>query len=90
MEGLRVGMLGCRAVGTGVAWVAGRARAAAAGTGPVCRSRCSGWRCGDVTRKRDPAVDHDHGEGGDAAAVVADPEVDVVVEVMGGSSRPGR
>ena len=82
MEGLRVGMLGCGAVGTGVARLLvehGRPLRDRAGV-PIALQRVA---VRDVTRKRDPAVDPTM-VSGDAAAVVADPEVDVVVEVMGG------
>ena len=82
MEGLRVGMLGCGAVGTGVARLLvehGRPVRDRAGV-PIALQRVA---VRDVTRKRDPAVDPTM-VSGDAAAVVADPEVDVVVEVMGG------
>ena len=82
MEGLRVGMLGCGAVGTGVARLLlehGRSVRDRAGVSIALQ-----WvAVRDVTRKRDPAVDPTM-VSGDAAAVVADPEVDVVVEVMGG------
>jgi homoserine dehydrogenase len=82
VEGLRVGMLGCGAVGTGVARLLvehGRPLRDRAGV-PIALQRVA---VRDVTRKRDPAVDPTM-ISGDAAAVVADPEVDVVVEVMGG------
>jgi Homoserine dehydrogenase, NAD binding domain len=82
VEGLRVGMLGCGAVGTGVARLLvehGRPLRDRAG-GEIALQRVA---VRDVTRKRDPAVDPTM-VSGDAAAVVADPEVDVVVEVMGG------
>src|SRR5215204_6090847 len=82
VEGLRVGMLGCGAVGTGVARLLvehGRPVRDRAGV-PIALQRVA---VRDVTRKRDPAVDPTM-VSGDAAAVVADPEVDVVVEVMGG------
>ena len=79
---LRIGMLGCGVVGTGVARLLVehatpvRDRAGVAITLQRVAVR-------DVTRKRDPAIDPTR-VSGDAAAVVADPEVDVVVEVMGG------
>jgi homoserine dehydrogenase len=75
-------MLGCGAVGTGVARLLvehGRPLSDRAGV-PIALQRVA---VRDVTRKRDPAVDPTM-VSGDAAAVVADPEVDVVVEVMGG------
>jgi homoserine dehydrogenase len=75
-------MLGCGAVGTGVARLLvehGRPLQDRAGV-PIALQRVA---VRDVTRKRDPAVDPTM-VSGDAAAVVADPEVDVVVEVMGG------
>jgi homoserine dehydrogenase len=75
-------MLGCGVVGTGVARlleehaIPVRDRAGVA----IVLQRVA---VRDVTRKRDPAVDPTR-ISGDAGAVVAGPEVDVVVEVMGG------
>jgi homoserine dehydrogenase len=79
---LRVGMLGCGVVGTGVArLLADHARPVADRAGmPIELARVA---VRDPSRKRDPAVDPTL-VGGDAAAVVGDPGVDVVVEVMGG------
>src|SRR5919197_412740 len=79
---LRVGMLGCGVVGTGVArLLVDHAGPVADRAGvPIELARIA---VRDPTRKRDPAVDLTR-VGGDAAAVVADDGVDVVVEVMGG------
>jgi homoserine dehydrogenase len=75
-------MLGCGVVGTGVArLLADHARPVADRAGePIGLARVA---VRDPSRKRDPAVDPTLVVG-DAAAVVADPAVDVVVEVMGG------
>src|SRR5918995_1740160 len=82
VEGLRVGMLGCGAVGTGVArLLVEHARPVADRAGVEVALQRVAVR--DVSRKRDPTVDPTR-ISGDAAGVVADPEVDVVVEVMGG------
>ena len=82
MGALRVGMLGCGVVGTGVArLLVDHAGPVADRAGvPIELARIA---VRDPTRKRDPAVDLTR-VGGDAAAVVADDGVDVVVEVMGG------
>ena len=75
-------MLGCGAVGTGVArLLVEHAQPVRDRAGVLIELQRVAVR--DVTRKRDPAVDPTM-VSGDAAAVVADPEVDVVVEVMGG------
>ena len=82
MELVRVGMLGCGAVGTGVARIlTDRARELRDRAGVAIELARVAVR--DVTKKRDPAVDPTLITG-DAAGVVADPEVDVVIEVMGG------
>ncbi len=82
MEQVRIGMLGCGVVGTGVARLliehAGPIRDRAGV--PVQLQRIA---VRSLAKKRDPAVDVALLVG-DAAAVVSDPEVDVVVEVMGG------
>jgi homoserine dehydrogenase len=81
-EPVRVGMLGCGVVGTGVArlLVDHAARVADRAGAAIHLQRVA---VRDVTRKRDPAVDPTRLTGR-AAEVVSDPEVDVVVEVMGG------
>ncbi len=81
-EPVRVGMLGCGVVGTGVArlLVDHAVRVADRAGAPIHLHRVA---VRDVTRKRDPAVDPTRITG-HAAEVVADPDVDVVVEVMGG------
>ena len=82
MEPIRVGMLGCGVVGTGVARLLTehaeliRDRAGL----PVHIQRVA---VRNTTKKRDPSVDVTRLVG-DPAAVVRDPEVDVVIEVMGG------
>jgi homoserine dehydrogenase len=75
-------MLGCGVVGTGVArlLVDHAGRVADRAGAPIHLQRVA---VRDVTRKRDPAVDPTRITGR-AADVVGDPEVDVVVEVMGG------
>jgi homoserine dehydrogenase len=75
-------MLGCGVVGTGVArlLVDHAARVADRAGAAIHLQRVA---VRDVTRKRDPAVDPTRLTGR-AAEVVSDPEVDVVVEVMGG------
>jgi len=75
-------MLGCGVVGTGVArlLVDHAVRVADRAGAPIHLQRVA---VRDVTRKRDPAVDPTRITGR-AADVVTDPEVDVVVEVMGG------
>ncbi len=79
---VRVGMLGCGVVGTGVARLLEQhATLVADRAGAGIELQRVAVR--DVTRKRDPAVDPTRLTGL-AAEVVADPEVDVVVEVMGG------
>jgi homoserine dehydrogenase len=81
-EPVRVGMLGCGVVGTGVARLliehveAIRDRAGV----PVQLQRIA---VRNLSKKRDPAVDPTLLVG-DAAEVVGDPQVDVVIEVMGG------
>jgi len=77
-----IGMLGCGAVGTGVARLLaehGELIRDRAGV-PLALRRIA---VRDLTKKRDPVVDPTI-LGGDPAAVVDDPDVDVVVEVMGG------
>jgi homoserine dehydrogenase len=81
-EPVAVGMLGCGTVGTGVArLLADHAAQVADRSGAAIRLQRVAVR--DLTRQRDAAVDRawltDR-----AAEVVADPQVDVVVEVMGG------
>ena len=82
MEPVRIGMLGCGVVGTGVARLLIehaepiRDRAGV----PVQLQRIA---VRNLAKKRDPAVDVTRLVG-DATTVVTDPEVDVVVEVMGG------
>jgi homoserine dehydrogenase len=81
-EPVRVGMLGCGAVGTGVARLlrehAGELRDR---TGTPIELRRVAVR--DLRKQRDPAVDPGWLTD-DPMAVVTDPEVDVVVEAMGG------
>jgi homoserine dehydrogenase len=82
VEPIRVGMLGCGVVGTGVARLLTehaepiRDRAGL----PIQIQRIA---VRNTAKKRDPAVDLTRLVG-DPAAVVRDPEVDVVIEVMGG------
>jgi homoserine dehydrogenase len=82
LEPIRIGMLGCGVVGTGVARLLTehaepiRDRAGV----PLQLQRIA---VRNLAKKRDPSVDMTR-LSGDAAAVVRDPEVDVVVEVMGG------
>ncbi len=82
MEPIRIGMLGCGVVGTGVARLLTehaepiRDRAGV----PLQLQRIA---VRNLAKKRDSSVDMTR-LSGDAAAVVRDPEVDVVVEVMGG------
>ncbi len=79
---VRLGMLGCGVVGTGVArLLVDHARQIADRAGVEIALERVAVR--DVARKRDPAVDPTRLTG-DARAVVTDPDVDVVVEVMGG------
>ena len=82
MEPVRIGMLGCGVVGTGVARLliehAGPIRDRAGV--PVRLQRIA---VRNLAKKRDPAVDVSRLVD-DAATVVGDPEVDVVIEVMGG------
>jgi homoserine dehydrogenase len=82
VEPIRIGMLGCGVVGTGVARLLTehaepiRDRAGV----PLQLQRIA---VRNLAKKRDPSVDMTR-LSGDAAAVVRDPELDVVVEVMGG------
>jgi homoserine dehydrogenase len=82
VEPIRIGMLGCGVVGTGVARLLTehaepiRDRAGV----PLQLQRIA---VRNLAKKRDSSVDMTR-LSGDAAAVVRDPEVDVVVEVMGG------
>ncbi len=77
-----IGMLGCGVVGTGVArLLADHAEPIRDRAGVALALRRIAVR--DLTKKRDPVVDPTI-LGADPAAVVDDPEVDVVVEVMGG------
>ncbi len=88
MEGpVRVGMLGCGNVGSAIVRLlsdhADRI-AARAGVGiEVARVAVR-----DVTKRRDVKVDADRFTD-DAGAVVEDPSIDVVVEVIGGVEPPG-
>ena len=81
-EPVRVGMLGCGIVGTGVArLLIEHAEPISDRAGvPVQLQRIA---VRNLSKKRDPAVDPTLLVGR-AAEVVADPQVDVVVEVMGG------
>jgi homoserine dehydrogenase len=77
-----IGMLGCGVVGTGVARLLaehGELIRDRAGVPPALRRIA----VRDLTRKRDPVVDPTI-LGDDPASVIDDPDVDVVVEVMGG------
>ncbi len=77
-----IGMLGCGAVGTGVArLLADHAEPIRDRAGVPLALRRIAVR--DLTKKRDPVVDPTI-LGDEPAAVVEDPGVDVVVEVMGG------
>src|SRR6266516_6242134 len=77
-----IGMLGCGAVGTGVArLLAHHAEPIRDRAGVPLALRRIAVR--DLTKKRDPVVDPTI-LGDEPAAVVEDPGVDVVVEVMGG------
>jgi homoserine dehydrogenase len=81
-EPVAVGMLGCGVVGTGVArLLADHAAQVADRAGTAIRLQRVAVR--DLTRERDAAVDRAWLTG-QAAEVVTDPQVDVVVEVMGG------
>ena len=81
-EPVAVGMLGCGVVGTGVArLLADHAEQLADRAGAAIRLQRVAVR--DLARKRDPVVDRAWLTS-QAAEVVADPQVDVVVEVMGG------
>jgi homoserine dehydrogenase len=81
-EPIRVGMLGCGVVGTGVArLLAAHAAELRDRTGTSIELHRVAVR--DLSKSRDPAVDPALLTD-DPAAVVADPAVDVVVEVMGG------
>jgi homoserine dehydrogenase len=81
-EPIRVGMLGCGAVGTGVArLLADHATELRDRTGTTIVLQRVAVR--DLRKPRDEAVDPALLTD-DAAAVVTDPEVDIVVEAMGG------
>jgi homoserine dehydrogenase len=81
-EPVRVGLLGCGAVGTGVARLfVEHAEELRARAGAVLELRRIAVR--DLRKARDPVVDRSRLVG-DAAAVVRDPEIDVVIEAMGG------
>ena len=81
-EPVAVGMLGCGVVGTGVArLLADHAEQVADRSGAAIRLQRVAVR--DLAKERDPVVDRSWLTG-QAAEVVADPQVDVVVEVMGG------
>jgi homoserine dehydrogenase len=81
-EPVGVGMLGCGVVGTGVArLLADHAAQVADRAGAAIRLQRVAVR--DLARERDAAVDRAWLTGR-AAEVVTDPQVDVVVEVMGG------
>jgi homoserine dehydrogenase len=81
-EPVRVGMLGCGVVGTGVArLLTGHAEPISDRAGvPIQLQRIA---VRNLSKKRDPAVDPTMLVAS-AREVVADPRVDVVVEVMGG------
>jgi len=79
---VRIAVLGCGNVGAAlVAILAERAEALAVQSG--ARLEVAGIAVHDVTRKRDPHVPVELLTD-DAAALVADPSVDVVVELVGG------
>jgi homoserine dehydrogenase len=82
VEPIRVGMLGCGVVGTGVArLLTEHAELIADRAGlPIHIQRIA---VRNPTKKRHPSVDVTR-LAADAAAVVRDPEVDLVIEVMGG------
>ena len=81
-EPVAVGMLGCGVVGTGVArLLADHAAQVADRAGAAIRLQRVAVR--DLARQRDAAVDRAWLTD-QAAEVVTDPQVDVVVEVMGG------
>src|SRR4029453_8142822 len=83
-EPVRVGMLGCGAVGTGVArLLVDHAAELTERAGRPVELRRVAVR--DLARPRDPAVDPARLTD-DPAAVVADPDVDLIVEAMGGSA----
>jgi homoserine dehydrogenase len=82
VEPIRIGMLGCGVVGTGVArLLIEHAEPIRDRAGVPLQLQRIAVR--NLAKKRDPSVDMTR-LSGDAAAVVRDPEVDVVVEVMGG------
>jgi homoserine dehydrogenase len=82
VEPIRIGMLGCGVVGTGVArLLIEHAEPIRDRAGVPLQLQRIAVR--NLAKKRDPSVDMTL-VSGDAAAVVRDPEVDVVVEVMGG------
>ena len=85
---VRVGLLGCGGVGTAVArLVEEHADLLTARAGVAIEISRVAVR--DTTKQRDVKLPADRFTD-DAAAVVADPNIDVVVEVMGGSTRPAR
>jgi homoserine dehydrogenase len=81
-EPVAVGMLGCGVVGTGVARLLAD-HAAQVGDRAGAAIRLQRVAVRDLAKARDPAVDRSWLTD-QAAEVVADPQVDVVVEVMGG------
>jgi homoserine dehydrogenase len=81
-EPVAVGMLGCGVVGTGVARLLAD-HAAQVGDRAGAAIRLQRVAVRDLAKARDPAVDRSWLTD-QAAEVVTDPQVDVVVEVMGG------
>ena len=80
---MRVGILGCGNVGSALVRLDPRARRRDRGARRACRSRSRGSRCATSPRTASlplPARCFTD----DAAAVVGDPDVDIVVEVIGG------
>ena len=80
---VRVGLLGCGNVGAALVELIGAQGATIDAPAPACASRSPGSPCATSTKPR-PVTLPDGVLTNDAAAVVDDPDIDLVVEVIGG------